>query len=51
MTARYRRAALPGSRGSRKAASRANDSRIQGQDGNYGWYQGYTGPIVIRLTK
>jgi len=23
----------------------------KGQDGNYGWYQGYTGPIVIRLTK
>jgi Flp pilus assembly protein TadG len=23
----------------------------QGQDGSYGWYQGYTGPMVIRLTK
>lgn len=23
----------------------------KGQDGNYGWVQGYTGPITIRLTK
>jgi Flp pilus assembly protein TadG len=23
----------------------------KGQDGSYGWYQGYTGPMVIRLTK
>lgn len=23
----------------------------KGQDGNYGWTQGYTGPITIRLTK